>query len=353
LGVAEWHHLVLVVEMFLLSLLARLYYRRPLQMDAILEAMADNLNDVYTMTLADSHTKCPNCQAHLPRDLGDNVVIVSEIQLNGGRKGEKSEGDGDNSKREEDSKKEENTDGESGKEEGGGDGDTEKEAKQENGDGGRRDSGGRGVGGGGGVFEDGGGEGGRGGGARVEGEGGERGEGGGGSGASADSTRRGRNHKEDGLDTAAKQRSALQTETDVFDSSCTTAVNGAYSSDVNTHSSNSVKHSTVVAINNSDDIHGKRSDCVDDDGNETSISPSLTKQRNTSDSSTDVDNGAIQTVREVEMQSLAKADDVIRDEDGGVINKALDISDVSENQIETGKDSDGIKTDHDGGSTRL
>ncbi|XP_076463184.1 organic solute transporter subunit alpha-like [Babylonia areolata] len=44
----EWQNLVLVVEMFLLSLMARVYYRRPLAMDAVLEAQTGSLADIYS-----------------------------------------------------------------------------------------------------------------------------------------------------------------------------------------------------------------------------------------------------------------------------------------------------------------
>ncbi|KAL8560733.1 hypothetical protein ACOMHN_046416 [Nucella lapillus] len=58
----EWHHLVLVVEMFLLSVLARIFYRRPLAMDATLEAQSGNLADIYAPETARDHTEADSTQ---------------------------------------------------------------------------------------------------------------------------------------------------------------------------------------------------------------------------------------------------------------------------------------------------
>lgn len=43
----EWHHLALVVEMFLLALVARIFYRRPLQLDAGLEEQSADVVSIY------------------------------------------------------------------------------------------------------------------------------------------------------------------------------------------------------------------------------------------------------------------------------------------------------------------
>ncbi|KAK7504039.1 hypothetical protein BaRGS_00004771, partial [Batillaria attramentaria] len=56
LQMLEWHHLVLVVEMFLLSVFARLYYRQPLRLDAVLENRPGDIPVIYSSQVTKDHT---------------------------------------------------------------------------------------------------------------------------------------------------------------------------------------------------------------------------------------------------------------------------------------------------------